>query len=118
MASQESTSARWHKNYTRLMPYYYVNKKAKLTDKTKENNSEERLVRVRKVIKSSKELIIEVAEKIDQTQNKEVKSKGKSKGNSRRKRLKESSLTCGWDELKEISYQAIKTDKWELTFIR
>ncbi|MFV2015437.1 MAG: hypothetical protein ACC656_08430 [Candidatus Heimdallarchaeota archaeon] len=111
MASQqsESSSNKWHKNYTRLMPYYYVNKKAKLTS----SDIGEKIVRVRKVIKSKKELIIEVAEKIDQ--EKDLKAKGSK---NRRKRLVESSLTASWDDLEEISYQAIKTNRWSLSFLR
>ena len=110
MASQDVTqTGKWHKNYTRLMPYYYVNKKAKLVYENEED--EEKLVRVRKVIKSLKEVIIEVAEKIDP-------NKVNKEGKSSRKRLLESSLRSGWDEIEEISYQTIKTSDWTLIFIR
>ena len=117
MASQEqsssSVSPRWHKNYTRLMPYYYVNKKAKLIFFGKDKVEKvEKVVRVRKIIKSTKELVIEVAEKIDKKKGK-TKVKGK-----KRKRLIESTLTTTWDELEEISYQLIKASRWSLSFIR
>ena len=104
----EQVPNRWHKNYTRLMPYYYVNKKAKLITKEKE----EKNVRVRKVIKTKSDLIIEIAEKIDPNLRKEA---GEKKS---RKKLKESSLTIKWDDLLEISYQTIKTTNWTLEFIR
>lgn len=100
-------SKKWHKNFTRLMPYYYVNKKAKFTDY---HLNTDKLVRVRKIIKSSKELVIEIAEKID--------PKKRSSNINSRKKIKESSLIVTWDDLLEISYQSIKTTNWSLEFIR
>ena len=88
------------------MPYYYVNKKAKLLLK---DTKEEKLVRVRKVIKNSSDLIIEIAEKIDPSQAKKLGT---------RKKLKESTLKINWDELEVISYQSIKSINWTLNFIR
>ena len=99
---------KWHKNYTRLMPYYYVNHKAKLIYAT--NPSEEKQVRVRKIIKSINDLVLEVVEKIDTThQGGEKKT---------RKRLREETLKISWDDLEEISFQTLKSTKWKLVFIR
>ena len=52
---------KWHKNYTRLMPYYYVNHKAKFT--LNKEGSIEKLVRVRRVTKTRNSLVLEIAEK-------------------------------------------------------
>lgn len=105
---QKSTveERKWHKNYTRLMPYYYVNHKAKLS--MNNNPTLERQVKVRKIIKSIDNLVLEVVEKIDPTTG-EKKS---------RKRLKEETLKISWDELEEISFQVLKSSKWTLNFLR
>lgn len=105
---QKSTieERKWHKNYTRLMPYYYTNHKAKLVYHN--NPALERQVKVRKIIKSVDNLVLEVVEKIDPTTG-EKKS---------RKRLKEETLKISWDELEEISFQVLKSSKWSLNFLR
>lgn len=105
---QKSTieERKWHKNYTRLMPYYYTNHKAKLVFHN--NPTVERQVKVRKIIKSVDNLVLEVVEKIDPN-NGEKKS---------RKRLKEETLKISWDELEEISFQVLKSTKWSLNFLR
>ena len=103
-----TTVNKWHRNYTRLMPYYYVNHKAKLIYAV--NPSEERQVRVRKIIKTVKELVIELVEKIDNNSGDGEKRT--------RKRLKEETLKISWDELEEISFQLLKSSKWTLNFIR
>lgn len=98
---------RWHKNYTRLMPYYYVNHKAKLVYSN--NPDEEKQVRVRKIVKTPVDLVLEVVEKIENSDNGEKKT---------RKRLKEESLKISWDDLEEISFQVLKSKKWKLNFLR
>ena len=98
---------RWHKNFTRLMPYYYVNHKAKLVYNT--NPDEEKQVRVRKIVKSPNDLVLEVVEKVEASENGEKKT---------RKRLKEETLKISWDELEEISFQVLKSKKWKLNFLR
>ena len=103
-----STTIKWHKNYTRLMPYYYVNHKAKLIYSV--NPTEEKLVRVRKIIKTLDELVIELVEKVDN-----VPKKGEKKS---RKRLREETLKVEWEDLEEISFQILKSSKWSLVFIR
>lgn len=90
------------------MPYYYVNHKAKLI--SNENPTEERQVRVRKIIKTIDELALEIVEKIENPVQ-----KGEKKS---RKKLKEEMLKIGWDELEEISFQILKSNKWTLNFIR
>ena len=100
--NQESQQ-KWHKNYTRLMPYYYVNHKAKFTN-TKEG-LEEKLVRVRKVTKTRDALVLEIAEK----------------DNSRKKKQKitqKEILTIGWDDLEEINLTTLKTTEWILNFVK
>lgn len=103
-----TSTAKWHKNYTRLMPYYYVNHKAKLIYAV--NPTEEKLVRVRKIIKTVDELVLELVEKIEN-----LPSKGEKKS---RKRLREETLKIAWDDLEEISFQILKSNKWSLVFIR
>lgn len=107
MSNETIEEKKWHKNYTRLMPYYYVNHKAKLVYT---GSKEEKLVRVRKIIKSINDLVLEVVEKVENSpQNGEKKT---------RKRLKEETLKISWDELEEISFQVLKSRKWTLEFIR
>jgi len=101
-------AVKWHKNYSRLMPYYYVNHKAKLLFKNLDE-SEARLVRIRKIVKSTKELIVEVVEKIDVLKAEEKTS---------RKKLSEETLKVLWEEIEEISFQTLKTNKWTLVFVR
>ena len=55
MSNQSIEEKKWHKNYTRLMPYYYVNHKAKLVYTT--NPNEEKQVRIRKIVKSASDLV-------------------------------------------------------------
>ena len=93
---------KWHKNYTRLMPYYYVNHKAKLVSNS---DSAERLVRVRKVVKTRESLNLEIAEK----------------DNSRKKKqkiLNKEMLIVAWDDLEEINLNTLKTTEWTLQFIK
>ena len=90
------------------MPYYYVNHKAKLIYAI--DPDVERQVRVRKIIKRREELVLELVEKID---NSTVKGEKKS-----RKRLKEETLKIDWDDLEEISFQLLKSNKWSLVFLR
>ena len=107
MSNQSIEEKKWHKNYTRLMPYYYVNHKAKLVYTT--NPNEEKQVRIRKIVKSASDLVLEVVEKVENQDNTEKKN---------RKRLKEETLTISWVELEEISFQVLKSSKWKLNFIR
>ena len=100
--NQNTAQQKWHKNFTRLMPYYYVNHKAKYS--TNKEGSE-KLVRVRKVTKTRKSLVLEIAEK----------------DNSRKKKQKitqKEILTIGWDELEEINLTTLKTNGWTLQFIK
>ena len=103
-----SSTVKWHKNYTRLMPYYYVNHKAKLIYAV--NPEEEKLVRVRKIVKTVNELVLELVEKVEN-----VPKKGEKKS---RKRLREETLKIAWDDLEEISFQNLKSSKWSLVFLR
>ena len=94
---------KWHKNYTRLMPYYYVNHKAKFT--LNKEGSTEKLVRVRRVTKTRNSLVLEIAEK----------------DNSRKKKQKitqKEILTVGWEEIEEINLTTLKTSEWTLQFIK
>ncbi len=93
---------KWHKNYTRLMPYYYVNHKAKYS---LANGSQEKLVRVRKVTKTRGSLILEIAEK-DNTRKKKQKITQKE------------ILTIPWNDLEEINLTTLKTNEWILQFIK
>ena len=90
------------------MPYYYVNHKATLSYAV--NPTEEKQIRVRKIIKTLNELVIELVEKSDPSS-----SKGEKKV---RKRMKEETLKIEWDDLEEISFQVLKSSKWTLNFIR
>ena len=108
MSNSTVEEKKWHKNYTRLMPYYYVNHKAKLVYRA--NPNEEKQVRVRKIIKSLDDLVLEVVEKVEH-----IPENG---GKKSRKRLKEETLKIAWDDLEEISFQVLKTNKWTLNFIR
>jgi hypothetical protein len=94
---------KWHKNYTRLMPYYYVNHKAKFVNH--KEGPEEKLVRVRKVTKTRDNLILEIAEK-DNTRKKKQKITQKE------------NLTINWNELEEINLTTLKTSDWTLLFIK
>ena len=99
----KETRQKWHKNYTRLMPYYYVNHKAKLILNKEE--SEEKLVRVRKVTKTRESLVLEIAEK----------------DNSRKKKQKitqKETLKVSWEEFEEIGLSTLKTTEWTLVFIK
>lgn len=98
---------KWPRNYTRLMPYYYVNHKAKLVYP---GTDEEKMVRVRKIIKSVDNLVLEVVEKVDANSQPGAKKS--------RKRLREDTLKISWDDLEEISFQILKSNKWTLNFIR
>lgn len=98
---------KWHRNYTRLMPYYYVNHKAKLVYP---GDDTEKTVRIRKIIKSVDDLVLEVVEKVD--------SNSQTGEKKTRKRLREETLKISWDELEEISFQILKSSKWTLNFIR
>ncbi len=101
--NNQDSQQKWHKNYTRLMPYYYVNHKAKFTN-IKEG-LDEKLVRVRKVTKTKDALILEIAEK----------------DNSRKKKQKitqKENLTIGWDELEEINLTTLKSTEWILNFVK
>ena len=94
---------KWHKNYTRLMPYYYVNHKAKFT--LNKEGSIEKLVRVRRVTKTRNSLVLEIAEK----------------DNSRKKKQKitqKEILTVVWEDLEEINLTTLKTSEWTLQFIK
>ena len=100
---ENQDSQKWHKNYTRLMPYYYVNHKAKYI--LHKSEPEEKLVRVRKVTKTRESLILEIAEK----------------DNSRKKKQKitqKEILTIPWNELEEINLTTLKTNDWTLQFIK
>ena len=102
-ANTQESQQKWHKNFTRLMPYYYVNHKAKFSNN--KEGSEEKLVRVRKVTKTRKSLVLEIAEK----------------DNSRKKKQKitqKEILTIGWNELEEINLTTLKTNQWTLQFIK
>lgn len=96
-------SQKWHKNYTRLMPYYYVNHKAKLKENGKKE--EEKIVRVRKVVKNKTSLNLEVAEKDNARKRKQ-------------KILNKQNIIIPWEEIEEISLNLIKSRKWTLTFIK
>ena len=68
------------------------------------------MVSIRKIIKSVDDLVLEVVEKVDNnSQTGEKKT---------RKRLREETLKIAWDDLEEISFQILKTNKWTLNFIR
>lgn len=99
-ADDPNVSHRWHKNYTRLMPYYYVNHKArfKMGDK-------EKIVRVRKVIKTKKNLFLEFAEK----------------DNTRKKKQKITNLEqieIAWEDIEEISLTTLKSGSVSFHFIK
>ena len=99
----QPSQQKWHKNYTRLMPYYYVNHKAKLI--YNKDDLEEKLVRVRKVTKTRESLVLEIAEK----------------DNSRKKKQKitqKETLTVNWSDFEEIGLSTLKTTEWTLVFIK
>lgn len=101
--SEIDAQQKWHKNYTRLMPYYYVNHKAKFI--LNKEGADEKLVRVRKVTKTREALILEIAEK----------------DNSRKKKQKitqKELLKSPWSDFEEIGLTTLKTTEWTLLFIK
>ena len=99
--SEIDAQQKWHKNYTRLMPYYYVNHKAKYTKR----DEPEKLVRVRKVTKTRDALVLEIAEK----------------DNSKKKKQKitqKEIITTPWSDFEEIGLTTLKTSDWALVFIK
>lgn len=101
MPKNSSSKPKWPRNYSRVMPYYYVNHRARL----RTANGEEKTVRVRQMYKNVDELVIEVVEK------ERTKRKGKIKTKS------EETLTADWDSLEEISLKCLSTPKWRLQFL-
>ena len=104
LVNNTTESPKWHKNYSRLMPYYYVNHKARFTEHDSDD-SDEKIVRVRKVIKSKATLNLEVAEK----------------DNTRKKKQKITNLqniSIPWNDIEEISLNTIKSKKYTFQFIK